>query len=151
MMKKSLMLFWAYLAITQSAKLDSQEGTPANLGKIRATTAKKFGSVQFQRGWVTCDCSLEGHTTCHVNNVNIRYQNMSGALLLEFIKLPYLKSFTLMGNRLSGPFRTTLTTMTTLRLFSSIWWYFLYYTCPHHRFVYLQMRHAETKKGKGKK
>ncbi|KAJ0578375.1 hypothetical protein HanIR_Chr05g0246571 [Helianthus annuus] len=24
----------------------------------------------------------------------------------------------------------------------------LYVTCPHHRFVFLQMRHAETKKGK---
>ncbi|XP_021993180.1 uncharacterized protein LOC110889913 isoform X2 [Helianthus annuus] len=128
-MKKSLMLFLAYLAVTQSAKLDLQEVKVLQQiwEKLGLQQPKNLDRCSVNRGWVTCDCSFEGLTTSHVNNI------------------------TLMGNRLSGPFPTTLTTMTTLRLFSSIWWYFLYYMCPHHRFVCLQMIHAETKKGKGKK
>ncbi|XP_021993181.1 probable LRR receptor-like serine/threonine-protein kinase At1g07650 isoform X3 [Helianthus annuus] len=116
-MKKSLMLFLAYLAVTQSAKLDLQEVKVLQQiwEKLGLQQPKNLDRCSVNRGWVTCDCSFEGLTTSHVNNMDLSLNNLTVSILSEWATLS-LSNPTLMGNRLSGPFPTTLTTMTTLRL-----------------------------------
>ncbi|KAF8018073.1 hypothetical protein BT93_H3087 [Corymbia citriodora subsp. variegata] len=87
---------------------------------------------------VTCDCSFNDNTTCHVVTIALKAQNLTGTVPPEFSRLHYLKSLDLsrncltgtipaqwasmrledlsfMGNRLSGPFPTALTRITSLR------------------------------------
>ncbi|KAJ0814990.1 putative non-specific serine/threonine protein kinase [Helianthus annuus] len=87
--------------------------------------------------FVVCDCSFESNTTCRVTQIDISSQNISTSLPTEFTKLQHLQildlrfnylrgtipsewatmrlsNLSLMGNRLSGQFPTTLTRMTTL-------------------------------------
>lgn len=87
---------------------------------------------------VTCDCSFNDNTTCHVIAIALKAQNLTGTVPPEFSRLHYLKSldlsrncltgtipaewasmrleeFSLMGNRLSGPFPKALTRITSLR------------------------------------
>ncbi|XP_030520422.1 probable LRR receptor-like serine/threonine-protein kinase At1g07650 isoform X2 [Rhodamnia argentea] len=87
---------------------------------------------------VTCDCSFNHSTTCHVITIALKVQNLSGIVPPEFSKLHYLKSLDLsrncltgtipaqwasmrleelsfMGNRLSGPFPKVLTRITSFR------------------------------------
>nr|XP_011467565.1 PREDICTED: probable LRR receptor-like serine/threonine-protein kinase At1g07650 isoform X2 [Fragaria vesca subsp. vesca] len=87
---------------------------------------------------VTCDCSFNNHSSCHIVSLVLKSQNLTGTLPPEFAKLHYLKELDLsrnlltgsipsewaimqledlglMGNRLSGPFPKVLTSITTLR------------------------------------
>ncbi|XP_062008977.1 probable LRR receptor-like serine/threonine-protein kinase At1g07650 [Rosa rugosa] len=87
---------------------------------------------------VTCDCSFNNNSSCHVVSIALKAQNLTGTLPPEFSKLHYLKvldvsrnlltgsipsqwatmqleELGLMGNRLSGPFPKVLTNITTLR------------------------------------
>ncbi|KAI5661981.1 hypothetical protein M9H77_21304 [Catharanthus roseus] len=87
--------------------------------------------------FVSCDCSFNANTSCHVITVALKAQNLSGIVPPEFAKLRHLKhldlsrnnlngsippqwaslrlhDLSLMGNRLSGPFPTVLTKITTL-------------------------------------
>ncbi|KAL3597200.1 hypothetical protein D5086_008837 [Populus alba] len=93
---------------------------------------------------VTCDCSFNNNSSCHLVSIALKSQNLSGIIPPEFSKFRYLKQldlsrnlftgvippqwgalrleeFSVMGNRLSGPFPKVLTNMTTLRnlVFSS--------------------------------
>ncbi|XP_063947818.1 probable LRR receptor-like serine/threonine-protein kinase At1g07650 isoform X2 [Daucus carota subsp. sativus] len=86
---------------------------------------------------VTCDCSFDANTTCHVIAIALKSQNLSGSVPSEFSKLHHLKNLDLsrnylnntiprtwasmnltglsfMGNRLSGPFPKALTNIITL-------------------------------------
>nr|TKS11393.1 putative LRR receptor-like serine/threonine-protein kinase [Populus alba] len=87
---------------------------------------------------VTCDCSFNNNSSCHLVSIALKSQNLSGIIPPEFSKFRYLKQldlsrnlftgvippqwgalrleeFSVMGNRLSGPFPKVLTNMTTLR------------------------------------
>lgn len=86
---------------------------------------------------VTCDCSFNANTSCHVVSIALKAQNLSGTVPPEFAKLRHLTHLDLsrnnlhgsvpsqwasmrllelsfMGNSLSGPFPTVLTRITTL-------------------------------------
>ncbi|KAJ0829490.1 putative non-specific serine/threonine protein kinase [Helianthus annuus] len=127
------------------AKLDTQEG------EVLKEILEKLGmgewsfgkdpcsrvNPKFDNVYVECLCPFKNNTTCHIINMNIKNQNLSSGLPLEFTKLRYLRildlsrnylsgsvpsewanmrlsNLSLMGNRLSGPFPKTLTRMTTL-------------------------------------
>nr|POF18957.1 putative lrr receptor-like serine/threonine-protein kinase [Quercus suber] len=87
---------------------------------------------------VTCDCTFNHNSSCHVVSIALKTQNLSGTVPPEFSKLPHLKFLDLsrnyftgsipsqwatmrlveisfMGNSLSGPFPKVLTNITTLR------------------------------------
>ncbi|KAJ4980472.1 hypothetical protein NE237_031309 [Protea cynaroides] len=87
--------------------------------------------------FVSCNCSFDNNSTCHVVTMWLKAQNLSGQLPPEFQKLQYLQDLDLsrnflsgsvpsqwgtmrlvglsfMGNRLSGPFPKALTNITTL-------------------------------------
>ncbi|GMI68486.1 leucine-rich repeat receptor-like kinase with extracellular malectin-like domain 1 [Hibiscus trionum] len=86
---------------------------------------------------VTCDCSFNNNSTCHVVTIFLTATNLSATLPPEFSKFRNLKlldlsrnyftgsipqewatlkleSLSFMGNRLSGPFPKVLTSITTL-------------------------------------
>ncbi|KAJ9172897.1 hypothetical protein P3X46_016090 [Hevea brasiliensis] len=87
---------------------------------------------------VTCNCSFNHNSTCHVVSIALKAQNLSGIVPPEFSKLGYLELLDLsrncltgsipiqwatmrlvdlsfMGNRLSGSFPKVLTNITTLK------------------------------------
>ncbi|KAK6142262.1 hypothetical protein DH2020_022610 [Rehmannia glutinosa] len=63
---------------------------------------------------VTCDCSFDHNSTCHVVSIALKAQNLTGSVPPEFANLRYLKHLSFMGNRLSGPFPKVITRITTL-------------------------------------
>ncbi|CAI9089111.1 OLC1v1023619C1 [Oldenlandia corymbosa var. corymbosa] len=86
---------------------------------------------------VTCDCSFDANSTCHITSIALKGQNLSGVVPPGFAKLRYLAHLDLsrnyltgsippqwasmnlielsfMGNLLSGPFPTVMTRITTL-------------------------------------
>ncbi|XP_042436705.1 probable LRR receptor-like serine/threonine-protein kinase At1g07650 [Zingiber officinale] len=86
---------------------------------------------------VDCDCSFNSNSVCHIVNISLKAQNLSGAIPKEFGSLRYLQQLdlsrnvlngtvpdewknmrlqglSLMGNRLSGPFPLVLTKITSL-------------------------------------
>ncbi|KAI3465878.1 hypothetical protein Pfo_022541 [Paulownia fortunei] len=86
---------------------------------------------------VTCDCSFDQNSTCHVVSIALKAQNLTGGVPPEFARLRHLKHLDLsrnylngsiplqwakmglvdvsfMGNRLSGPFPKVITRITTL-------------------------------------
>ncbi|OAY60608.1 probable LRR receptor-like serine/threonine-protein kinase At1g07650 isoform X1 [Manihot esculenta] len=87
---------------------------------------------------VTCNCSFNHNSTCHVVSIALKAQNLSGIVPPEFSKFRYLELLDLsrncltgsipsqwatmrlvdlsfMGNRLSGPFPKVLANITTLK------------------------------------
>ncbi|KAB1209727.1 hypothetical protein CJ030_MR6G000175 [Morella rubra] len=87
---------------------------------------------------VTCDCTFNHNSSCHVVSIALKAQNLSSTIPPEFSKLHYLKQLDLsrnyltgsipsqwatmhlvelsvMGNSLSGPFPTVLSNITSLR------------------------------------
>ncbi|XP_041003780.1 probable LRR receptor-like serine/threonine-protein kinase At1g07650 isoform X1 [Juglans microcarpa x Juglans regia] len=151
------MLSFATFGLAATAKLHSDEVEV--LKKIGEKLGKKdwdfgidpcSGEGNWQRlgerkGFesnVTCDCTFNGNSSCHVVKIDIcralKAQNLSSTLPPEFSKLHYLKQLdlsrnyltgsippqwatmhlvelSLMGNSLSGPFPTVLTWITTLK------------------------------------
>ncbi|KAL2476621.1 putative LRR receptor-like serine/threonine-protein kinase [Abeliophyllum distichum] len=94
-------------------------------------TIKEFESS------VTCNCSFDQNSSCHVVSISLKEQNLTGNVPSEFAKLRHLKNLDLsrnyfngsipsqwssmrlldlsfMGNRLSGPFPKVITRMATL-------------------------------------
>ncbi|KAK2633360.1 hypothetical protein Ddye_015620 [Dipteronia dyeriana] len=86
---------------------------------------------------VSCDCSFNHNSSCHVVSIALKSQNLSGIVPPELSKLRYLQhldlsrnvlsgsippqwatlrlvELSLMGNRLTGPFPKVLTKITTL-------------------------------------
>ncbi|KAL5837190.1 hypothetical protein ACOSQ3_014359 [Xanthoceras sorbifolium] len=87
---------------------------------------------------VSCDCSFNRNSSCHIVSIALKGQNLTGTVPPEFSKLRYLQHLDLsrnvlsgsippewatmrleelsfMGNRLSGPFPKVLTKITTLK------------------------------------
>ncbi|KAB2006266.1 hypothetical protein ES319_D11G332400v1 [Gossypium barbadense] len=52
---------------------------------------------------VTCDCSFNDNTTCHVTHIFLKEQNLSGTLPPNLASLSYLQQIDLTRNYLSGP------------------------------------------------
>ncbi|WRX28484.1 Protein kinase domain - like 10 [Theobroma cacao] len=88
---------------------------------------------------VTCDCSFSNNTTCHVVNIRLKAQNLSGTLPPELVRLPFLQeidlsrnylngtippewgsmqlvNISLLGNRLTGPIPKELANISTLTI-----------------------------------
>uniref|UniRef100_A0A5B6ZHZ7 non-specific serine/threonine protein kinase n=1 Tax=Davidia involucrata TaxID=16924 RepID=A0A5B6ZHZ7_DAVIN len=51
---------------------------------------------------VTCDCSFENGTVCHIISILLKAQNLPGTLPPELVGLPYLQVIDLTRNYLSG-------------------------------------------------
>ncbi|PIN01968.1 Serine/threonine protein kinase [Handroanthus impetiginosus] len=78
--------------------------------------------------FVSCDCSFDQNSTCHVVSIGLDAQNLTGVVPPELASLRHLKYLglsrnclsgsiplqTFMGNRLSGPFPVVITGITTL-------------------------------------
>ncbi|XP_058100932.1 probable LRR receptor-like serine/threonine-protein kinase At1g53440 isoform X1 [Magnolia sinica] len=54
------------------------------------------------RSNVTCDCSYNSSTVCHIKVIELKGQNLTGLLPEEFADLPYLEQIDLTFNLLSG-------------------------------------------------
>ncbi|AQK70370.1 putative LRR receptor-like serine/threonine-protein kinase [Zea mays] len=52
---------------------------------------------------VTCDCSFNNHTECHVISLELMRQNLSGVLPDEVVNLTYLQNLDLSRNSIQGP------------------------------------------------
>ncbi|XP_020203384.1 probable LRR receptor-like serine/threonine-protein kinase At1g07650 isoform X1 [Cajanus cajan] len=147
------LFFLSHLAYAATPKLNSQEVKALKeigmkIGKkdwdfgVDPCTGKGNWNVSdVRKGFessVTCDCSFNQNSSCHVVSISLKAQNLTGTLSPEFSKLRYLKQLdlsrniitgsiplqwstmslielSLMGNRLSGPFPKVLTNITTLK------------------------------------
>ncbi|KAI6687167.1 hypothetical protein NL676_023995 [Syzygium grande] len=58
---------------------------------------------------VTCNCSFNDSTVCHVTNIQLRGLNLTGVFPDEFGNLPYLTEIDITRNYISGLLPTTLT------------------------------------------
>ncbi|XVF79030.1 hypothetical protein PTKIN_Ptkin14bG0186800 [Pterospermum kingtungense] len=65
-------------------------------GWIETESSKDYDSN------VTCDCSFSDNTTCHVVNIKLKSQNLSGTLPPDLTRLPFLQEIDLSRNYLSG-------------------------------------------------
>ncbi|XP_050226976.1 probable LRR receptor-like serine/threonine-protein kinase At1g07650 isoform X2 [Mercurialis annua] len=97
-----------------------------------------FEEIKGFESIVSCNCSFNSNSTCHIVSIELKAQNLSGIVPPEFSKLRHLELLDLsrncltgpipsqwatmrlvdlsfMGNRLSGPFPKVLTNITTLK------------------------------------
>ncbi|CAK7324889.1 unnamed protein product [Dovyalis caffra] len=51
---------------------------------------------------VTCDCSFNNNSSCHLVSIALKSQNLSGIIRPEFSKLRYLKQLDLSRNLFTG-------------------------------------------------
>ncbi|KAL3849316.1 hypothetical protein ACJIZ3_011198 [Penstemon smallii] len=86
-------LQYNYLNISQSSCIDA---TPFN----NTFVSSDIGSN------VTCDCSFNNNTLCHVTHMRLRGLNMTGSLPVEFADLTYLLELDVGRNYLSGSIPT---------------------------------------------
>ncbi|EXB54099.1 putative LRR receptor-like serine/threonine-protein kinase [Morus notabilis] len=64
---------------------------------------------------VSCECSYENNTVCHINRIFLKGLNLTGVLPEEFGRLAYLEELSLFGNRLNGSIPEQIGNITTLR------------------------------------
>ncbi|KAL8506318.1 hypothetical protein ACS0TY_017256 [Phlomoides rotata] len=65
---------------------------------------------------VTCDCSFDQNSTCHVVNIALKGQNYTGVVPPEFAKLRHLTHLDLSRNYLNGSVPTQWATMSLVDL-----------------------------------
>ncbi|KAL3633892.1 hypothetical protein CASFOL_022654 [Castilleja foliolosa] len=63
---------------------------------------------------LTCDCTFQNNTVCHVVSIILKAQNLSGSVPREIIRLPFLREISLLGNRVTGPIPRALANISTL-------------------------------------
>ncbi|KAL2455350.1 putative leucine-rich repeat receptor-like serine/threonine-protein kinase [Forsythia ovata] len=63
---------------------------------------------------VTCNCSYESNTICHVVSISLKAQSLPGSVPREMVRLPYLQVISLLGNRITGPIPGELANISTL-------------------------------------
>ncbi|KAF3665537.1 putative LRR receptor-like serine/threonine-protein kinase-like [Capsicum annuum] len=76
-------------------------------------TTPKIDSMPLYVNNVTCNCSTPDGF-CHVQIILLKGQDLAGVLPSSLVKLPYLKTMSVMVNQLSGPIPKYLGNMTTL-------------------------------------
>ncbi|KAG6591769.1 putative leucine-rich repeat receptor-like serine/threonine-protein kinase, partial [Cucurbita argyrosperma subsp. sororia] len=62
-------------------------------------------STQFDPSFVnnvTCNCSFQNNTVCHVTNIALKAQSLPGTLPPQIVRLPFLQELDLTRNYLSG-------------------------------------------------
>ncbi|KAM0825262.1 hypothetical protein ACQ4PT_069676 [Festuca glaucescens] len=146
-----LVLFLALLAVVEvhgSSGAKAADAPPPRLFSAEVRTLRRiaakigmsiwnFSANPCGSGGLTCDCSFNNNTICHVTDIFLNGHNFSAQLPPDFADLPYLiqldlsrnlfhgavpdqwarmrlQGLSLMGNRLSGPFPMVLTRITTL-------------------------------------
>eukprot|EP01018_Ginkgo_biloba_P000733 Gb_02006 [translate_table: standard] len=67
---------------------------------------------------VTCNCSFNNGTVCHVTNIILKRQNLSGVIPPELANLTYLQEIDLFLNNLTGSIPATLGSLTSLQKLS---------------------------------
>ncbi|KAK4781615.1 hypothetical protein SAY86_015717 [Trapa natans] len=68
-----------------------------------------FKVTDYIKSNVTCNCSYQSHSVCHVTNIQLRGMNMTGVIPQEFGRLAYLEELDLNRNYLNGMIPTNLT------------------------------------------
>ncbi|TYI03500.1 hypothetical protein ES332_A11G343800v1 [Gossypium tomentosum] len=103
--------------LTNEATLPNDEVEALrSIGKILGKTKWNFSIDPCSRGnsWldqptryyannITCDCSFNNNTTCHVIHILLTAQNLLGTLPPNLTSLPFLQKIDLTRNYLSGP------------------------------------------------
>ncbi|XP_047962224.1 probable leucine-rich repeat receptor-like serine/threonine-protein kinase At3g14840 [Salvia hispanica] len=51
---------------------------------------------------VTCNCTFDNNTTCHVTSIILKAQSLNGSIPLELVRLPFLQVIDLTRNYLNG-------------------------------------------------
>ncbi|XP_056173118.1 probable LRR receptor-like serine/threonine-protein kinase At1g53440 [Syzygium oleosum] len=74
----------------------------------------KFAPLQLSN--VTCNCSFNDSTVCHVTNIQLKRLNLTGIFPDEFGNLTYLSEIDLSLNYISGTLPTTLTQIPLTKL-----------------------------------
>ncbi|KAJ8616560.1 hypothetical protein MRB53_035932 [Persea americana] len=132
--------------------LDEEVGALREIAKTLGKENWNFSGDPCSREWgwvdptplkgfenaVTCNCSYQNNTVCHVVSIILKGHNLQGVLPPELVKLPYLQeidltrnylngtipaewgsmqlvNISLIGNRLTGPIPKQLGNITTLR------------------------------------
>ncbi|KAL6311069.1 hypothetical protein AAG906_026905 [Vitis piasezkii] len=63
---------------------------------------------------VTCNCTFNKGTVCHVTNIQLKGLDLDGTLPDEFGNLSYLQELSLFGNRISGSIPDEISNISTL-------------------------------------
>ncbi|XP_042028154.1 probable leucine-rich repeat receptor-like serine/threonine-protein kinase At3g14840 isoform X2 [Salvia splendens] len=71
--------------------------------------------VKGRENAVTCDCTFDNSTTCHVTSIILKAQNLNGSVPRELVRLPFLQEISLLGNRITGSIPKELANITTLQ------------------------------------
>ncbi|XP_058747479.1 probable leucine-rich repeat receptor-like serine/threonine-protein kinase At3g14840 isoform X2 [Vicia villosa] len=65
---------------------------------------------------VTCNCSFQNNTLCHVVSVVLKAQNLSGTLPPDLVRLPFLQEIDLTLNYLNGTIPKELATLSLVNI-----------------------------------
>ncbi|KAI4321798.1 hypothetical protein MLD38_035140 [Melastoma candidum] len=68
-----------------------------------------FSLSEDEKSNITCDCTFNQSTICHVTNIQLKELNLTGVFPAEFGNLTYLREIDLTRNYISGPIPTSLT------------------------------------------
>ncbi|XP_047955707.1 probable leucine-rich repeat receptor-like serine/threonine-protein kinase At3g14840 [Salvia hispanica] len=116
--------FWRFIALIWFVSLVSRAAVlpPYEVESLRVI-ARRLGKVDWDfnvnpcsgsSGWatqnstnghenaVTCNCTFDNNTTCHVISIVLKAQNLNGSLPREFVRLPLLQEIDLTWNYLNG-------------------------------------------------
>ncbi|KAL1075168.1 hypothetical protein V6Z11_D11G341700 [Gossypium hirsutum] len=116
-MSSTLFIVCCLTTLTNGATLPNDEvDALRSTGKILGKTNWNFDIDPCSRGnsWldqptryyannVTCDCSFNNNTTCHVTHILLTAQSLLGTLPPNLTSLPFLQKIDLTRNYLSGP------------------------------------------------
>ncbi|XP_042030301.1 probable leucine-rich repeat receptor-like serine/threonine-protein kinase At3g14840 isoform X2 [Salvia splendens] len=116
--------FWRFIALIWFVSLVSRAAVlpPHEVESLRVI-ARRLGKVDWDfdvnpcsgsSGWatqnsthghenaVTCNCTFDNNTTCHVISIVLKAQNLNGSLPREFVRLSFLQEIDLTWNYLNG-------------------------------------------------
>ncbi|CAI9784275.1 unnamed protein product [Fraxinus pennsylvanica] len=63
---------------------------------------------------VNCTCTFVNNSICHVVTIALKSRSLQGTVPRELVKLPYLQTISLLGNRITGPIPGELANISTL-------------------------------------
>ncbi|WZZ75383.1 hypothetical protein YC2023_086753 [Brassica napus] len=122
-MKILFLLFLLFLGFTKVYPTPTLSLQEVDVLKVIAKTMKKtnwnFGidpcdtrstnggwrnpnAINGSEDFVSCNCTFDNNTLCHVTGIVIKSQDLQGSLPKELASLPFLQELILLGNRLTG-------------------------------------------------